>query len=231
MVAQPLTQGTELPPQFGALLTEAPIKLSQRKTNAAQQYEAMLNDAAAKSRRRSKPPLQVVEKIPEFERDVANSEHHIDIYLGSFVDLVQQAAQSDENARAFDDWADGLDLAVAFEDYEKKVVPLYKMHAAILRKVVKGWNRRAKAGEIEPDLPPELDTRVKRLKTRINRLTQQITKREDNELIARLLIRVARHRPLSGAEKIRLSDAVRVKVKYKIEPSERREDWYGDNAR
>jgi len=73
--------------------------------------------------------------------------------------------------------------------------------------------------------------RVRQLDARVKKLTRLITKREDNELISRLLIRVGNHRPLTAAEKIRLSDAVRMKVKYRIEPSARREDWYGDNAR
>lgn len=231
MVTQPVTQETELPPNFGALLEEAYARLSQQDGLAVQESNEILINESAKSFRRTNPPLQVADKIPEFEGDVAKSEYLIDVFLGSFVNLVRQAAQDDKDAHAFDVWADGQDLAEVFESYEEKLVPLWKMHAAIFRKIVKGWNRRAAAGEIEPDLPPKLARRVEQLGTRINKLTRQITKREDNELIARLLIRVARHRPLSGAEKIRLSDAVRVKVKYKIEPSDRREDWYGDNAR
>ncbi len=231
MAVQTLTQGTERLPQYGVWLEEAYERLSQRDSLAVQESNEILLKESAKSSRRTTPPLQMAEKIPEFERDVAKGEHLIDVYLGIFVNIVREAAQSDENARAFDVWADGQDLAEVLETYENKVVPLYKQNAAILRKVVKGWKRGARAGKIEPDLPPELAKRVKRLDTRINRLTRQITKREDNELIARLLIRVARHRPLSGAEKIRLSDAVRVKVKYKIEPSIHREDWHGDNVR
>ncbi len=231
MDTQPVTQETVPLGQLVEFLDEASTKVTNRIESPDQEFVQILNDAAARSPKRTHKPIQMTAMVSEFEDDVAYGEYLIDVYLGSFVNRVRQAAQNDENARAFDDWADGLDLAVALEDYEKKVVPLYKMHAAILRKVVKGWNRRAKAGEIEPDLPPKLAKRVKKLDKRIDRLTRQITKREDNELIARLLIRVARHRPLSAAEKIRLSDAVRMKVKYKIEPSIYREDWYGDNAR
>ena len=231
MVMQQETQEVEPPRQFGVLLTEAPARLSQQNNTAVQQFEAMLNYAAAKSRHQSKTPIQVADKIPAFEGNVATGEFLVNVFLGSFVNLVHQAAQDDERAHAFDVWADGQDLAIAFDTYERTVVPLYKESTAILRKVVKGWNRRAKAGELEPGLPPELARRVEQLDKRIRKLTRQITKKEDNELIARLLIRVGNHRPLTAAEKIRLSDAVRVKVKYKIEPSERRADWYGDNAR
>ena len=231
MAMQQATQETELPPNFGVLLEEAYARLSRQDSSAIQESNEILNNEAAKSSRRAIPPIQVTEMVSEFEGDVTFSEQLIGFSLDSFVTLIQQAGQDDDEAHAFDVWADGQDLAEVFETYERVLVPLLKEHGAVLRKVVKGWNRRAKAGELEPDLPPKLAKRVKRLDTRINKLTRQITKSEDNELIARLLIRVAKHRPLSGAEKIRLSDAVRMKVKYKIEPSERREDWYGDNAR
>lgn len=231
MEMQPVTQGTELPGQFRELIAEAPARLAHQHGTATQQFEAQLNNAAAKSRHRSNPPLQVAQLVAQFEGDVTNSEQLVDFGLVGFVEFVRDAGRDDDKARAFNDWADGQDLAEVLETYEKTVVPLYEQHAAILRKVVKGWKRRAKAGDIEPDLPPKLAKRVKRLDTRINKLTRQITKREDNELIARLLIRVGNHRPLTGAEKIRLSDAVRMKVKYKTEPSERRADWYGDDGR
>jgi len=81
------------------------------------------------------------------------------------------------------------------------------------------------------ELPPELVERVKQLETRLRELEEAGTPREDNEVVARLLISIGNYRPLTGAEKIRLSDAVRMKVKYRIEPSVRRQDWYGDNAR
>ena len=81
------------------------------------------------------------------------------------------------------------------------------------------------------ELPPELAKRVKQLETRLQELEEAGTPREDNEVVARLLISIGNYRPLTGAEKIRLSDAVRMKVEYKTEPSERRADWYGDNGR
>lgn len=81
------------------------------------------------------------------------------------------------------------------------------------------------------ELPPELARRVKQLETRLQELEEAGTPREDNEVVARLLISIGEYRPLSPAEKIRLSDAVRMKVKYKVEPSIRRADWHGDNVR
>ena len=231
MVLQQEMQNAEMPPQFGELLSEAPARLSSQNDSAVQEFKAVLNNAATKSPKRTHKAIQVAELVSEFEADLITSEQLVGRFLENFVNLVRQAAQDDEKAHAFDVWADGQDLAEALETFEKKVAPLFREHAATFRKIVRGWNRRARAGEIEPDLPENLANRVKRLNTRINRLTRQITKREDNELIAWMLIRVARHRPLSGAEKIRLSDAVRMKVKYKVEPSIHREDWYGEDGR
>ena len=81
------------------------------------------------------------------------------------------------------------------------------------------------------ELSPELAERVKQLETRLLELEEAGTPREDNEVVARLLISIANYRPLTGTEKIRLSDAVRMKVEFRTEPSIYREDWYGDNGR
>lgn len=81
------------------------------------------------------------------------------------------------------------------------------------------------------ELPPELAERVKQLEMRLQELEEAGTPGEDNEVVARLLISIGNYRPLTGAEKIRLSDAVRMKVEFKCEPSVRRADWYGDDGR
>ena len=81
------------------------------------------------------------------------------------------------------------------------------------------------------EMPPELAERVKQLETRLQELEEAGTPREDNEVVARILIAIGEYRPLSPAEKIRLSDAVRMHVKVRNDPSERRADWYGDDGR
>ena len=231
MAVQTLTKGTERLPQFGVWLEEACARGSRQDSPAVQGFNEILINESAKSFRRTNPPIQMAEKIPELESDVANSEQLINRYLGIFVNLIREAAQSDENARAFDVWADGQDLAEVFESYEEKLVPLWKTHAEIFRKIVKGWNRRAAAGEIEPDLPPRLTIRVAHLDLHIRTLTEQVTKKHDNDLVARLLMRIGKQRELSLAEQFRLVDAVRLNWKVKEEPSVRRADWYGDDGR
>ena len=209
MVLQQATKGVELPPQFGELLAETSTGLPGRN------YK----------------PKQMKQEISRFKKDIDESEQLVNFALVGFVEFVRDAGQDDDAARKFDKWMDDLDIARAFAMYEKMVVPGLKERAAILRKVVEGWNRLADAGLIEPDLPPQLAERVAQLETRISELTEEITKEEDNELVARLLIRVGNHRPLSPAEKIRLSDAIRRRVQVRSTPSERRADWYGADGR
>ena len=209
MVLQQEMQSAEMPPQFGELLADTSIGLPGKK------YK----------------PKQMKQEISRFKKDIDESEQLVNFALVGFVEFVRDAGQDDDAARKFDKWMNDVDIARAFAMYKKMVVPGLKERAAILRKVVEGWNRLADAGLIEPDLPPQLAERVAQLDTRVSELTRQITKREDNELIAWMLIRVARHRPLSGAEKIQLSDAVRMNVKVRKDPSVRRADWYGADGR
>ncbi len=209
MVMQQATQETALPPQFGEWLAETTTGLPGRKHKAR----------------------QMKQEISRFERDIEESEQLVNFALVGFVELVRQAGQDDDAARKFDEWTDDLDLAQTLAMYEEMVVPGLKERASILHKIVGGWHRMADAGLIEPDLPPQLTERAAQLDTCIRELTAEITKREDNELITRLLIRVGNHRPLSPAEKIRLSDAIRRRVQVRSTPSERRSDWYGDDGR
>ena len=226
MALQPLTQGTGLPEQFGELLAEAPARLSRQHYPVIQEFEKNPNDAAA----RSHQPIPVGEKVSRFESNLTDNEQLVNSALTGFVEFVRQAGQDDEMARAFDNWSDGLDLATALDTYETQVVPGLREHAAILHSIVLEWNRLANAGVIEPDLPPHLTERVAQLDTHIRELTEAITSRHDNDLVARLLIRVGRHRRLTLAEQLRLADAVRLDWKVKGKPSVRRADWYGDDG-
>ncbi len=209
MAVQPLTRETELPSQFGALLAETPTGLPGRN------YKAK----------------QMKQEISRFEKDVEESEQLVNFALVGFVDFVRDAGQDDDAARKFDDWTDDLDLAQTFAAYEEKMVPPLRERAAILRRVVEGWHRMAAAGLIEPDLPPQLAERVAHLDALISELTEEVTRQHDNDLVARLLMRVGKQRQLTLDEQFRLVDAVSLNWKVKEEPSVRRADWYGDDGR
>ena len=209
MVTQPVIQGTELPGQFGELLAEATTGLPDRN------YK----------------PMQMKQEITRFEKDIKKSEQLVDATLAGFVEFVRQAGQDDATAHKFDEWTDEFDLAQTLAMCEELMIPGMREHAAILRKVVEGWHRMADAGLIEPDLTPQLAERVAQLDARIRELTQEITKKHDNDLVARLLMRVGKQRQLTLAEQFRLVDAVRLDWKVKNEPSVRRADWYDDDGR
>ena len=209
MVLQPVSQATELPDQFGELLSGANARLSRRKDK----------------------PLQMTERIAHFERDLIYSEQLVNDVLDELVEFIRKAGQDDNTAREFDEWTGELDLAEAFNAYENKVIPVMNEHAAILRKIVEGWNRMAEAGEIEPDLPPELVGRAAQLDVRIKGHIEAVTKKQDNDLVARLLIRVAGIRKLTHAEEMRMYDAAREAVPAPGYPSVHRSDWYGDDGR
>lgn len=194
-------------------------------------FEDLLADVTKKRSRKKDRPRQMAEKIARFEEDVSNSERLVEATLAGFVDFVREAGQDDDAARRFDEWTAEFDLTQTLAMCEEKMIPGLKEHAAILRKVARGWKRRAKAGDIEPELPPKLAKRVKRLDARIKGLTDEITKQHDNDLVARLLMRIGKQRQLTLDEQLRLVDAVRLDWKVKEEPSVRRADWYGDDGR
>ena len=193
--------------------------------------EELLSAVTQKKSRRKNRPVQLAEEISRFEQNIQNSEQLVDATLAGFVEFVRQAGQDDDAAHRLDEWTDEFDLAQTLAMCEERMIPGLKEHAAILRKVVKGWKRQARAGELEPDLPPKLAKRVKRLDAHIKELTRQITKKHDNDLVARLLMRIGKQRKLTLAEQFRLADAVSLDWKVKEEPSLRRADWYGDDGR
>ncbi|MCY3917267.1 MAG: hypothetical protein OXG49_14765 [Chloroflexi bacterium] len=231
MAVQQETQEIEMPPHFGEWLVKATANLSQRKDEAWEELAETPPHAAAKSAQKSDTPIPITEMVTQFEGDVTRCEEYINTGIVGFVEFVRQAGLDDDVALKFDNWTVDLDLAQTFTMIEEQLAPHIKAQTAFLRSIAGDWHRRARAGEIMPDLPQELAERVSQLDACVKMLTRQVSKRENNELIARLLIRVGNHRPLTAAEKIRLSDAVRTKVKYRTEPPAHREDWYGDNVR
>ena len=206
MALQPLTQEVELPAQFGDMLAEASASLSRRENK----------------------PARVAKDIPRLEQDIEASEHLVSV-IEEYFGFVRQAGQDDDAARKIVKWADELDrdLAEIFDSYEEKLFPALKERAVILSRVIEGWHHLADAGLIEPDLPPQLAERVAQLDARTSELTEAITKQYDNDLVARLLMRIGKQRKLTIAEQLRLADAVTLEWKVLNQPSLRRADWYG----
>jgi len=153
MAVQQETQETELPPHFGEWLVKATTNLSPRKDEAWQEFAGTIPHAAAKSTQKSDSPIPVTEMVTQFEGDVTGCEEYINIGLDGFVEFVRQAGLDDDVALKFDIWTVDLDLAQTFTMFEEQLAPHIKAQTAFLRRIVGDWNRRAKAGEIKPDLP------------------------------------------------------------------------------
>ncbi|MCE2489526.1 MAG: hypothetical protein J4G17_06085 [Anaerolineae bacterium] len=148
-----------------------------------------------------------------------------------FVDFVRRAGQDDEAALAFENWTREFGLLAAFNELELIGAARLVDYAADLIEIVDGWHRMADAGLIEPDLPRQLAERVAHLDSLIRNLTEEITRQYDNDLVARLLMRIGKQRQLTLDEQLRLADAVSLDWKVKEEPSLRRADWYGADGR
>jgi len=62
-------------------------------------------------------------------------------------------------------------------------------------------------------------------------VVEQLSEEEQDDLISRILVRRAEHRPLTIQEKLRLFDAAKIRNEIREMPSPRREDWYDDEGR
>ena len=66
---------------------------------------------------------------------------------------------------------------------------------------------------------------------KLSELEEQLTEARDNEQIARLLVQISEHRPLTADEKIHLLHSCILHAPIDNPPSMRREDWYDDDGR
>ena len=211
MVMQSVTQGIEPPAPFGTLLSA-----SAQQTPRPSLIPTQLAEAA--------------EALAGYEKILRKAEG-LTSQMEVIVEFARQAGQDDETACAFDQWTETYGPAGFFDACEETLTPGLNRYAANFNKDVEGWQRIAAAGVIGPELPLQLAERIVQLDARIKKLTKEVTKKYDNDLVARLLMRIGKQRQLTLAEQFRLVDAVRLDWKVKEEPSVRRADWYGDDGR
>ncbi len=209
MVMPPVTQGVEPPTQFGEWLSETARQIT-RPTLRPKKFTAT--------------------EISAFEKYIGSVGNMAELWQ-LFVDFVRRAGQDDEAALAFENWTREFGLLAAFNELELIGAARLVDYAADLIEIVDGWHRMADAGLIEPDLPRQLAERVAHLDSLIRNLTEEITRQYDNDLVARLLMRIGKQRQLTLDEQLRLADAVSLDWKVKEEPSLRRADWYGADGR
>ncbi|MCY4022507.1 MAG: hypothetical protein OXF32_03590 [Anaerolineaceae bacterium] len=167
-------------------------------------------------------------EISTFENYICSVEELTDL-CEWIVDFVRRAGQDDDTALAFDKWTGELGLLYVFEELKRVGTETLIDSSADLVEIADGWKSLARVRIVEPDLPPQLAKRVIHLDTRIRELTEEVNRQHDNDLVARLLMRIGRQRELTLDEQFRLADAVRLDWKVKEEPSVRRADWYGDD--
>ena len=170
------------------------------------------------------------QEISEFERDLRKAEE-LTGTVESFLESIRQAAQDDEKARELDQLTDEPDLSKVIKAFEQNFVSDATVKIGNLVKAFEDWSKFAGSRTAKSTLPVPLSRRVEQLDRKQKTLADELGKDYDNELILRLLTRVARYRPLTIAESLRLDDAAKLEWKVKNQPSVRRTDWYGDDGR
>ena len=175
-------------------------------------------------------PVTTISNIRQFEQEVRLAEYSLDRAEG-VLDFVKQAGQHDAEAVKFDEWTGDVGPVEAIDSFVKLVDTYLETYIKNLTEVVAGWNHLAKARILEPAMPDTLVQRVERLESRAATFIAELGKAHDNDLVARLLMRIGKQRKLTLDEQFRLVDAVRLDWKVKEEPSVRRADWYGDDGR
>lgn len=207
MALQSLTQRIEPPAPFGTLLSASAQQTPRPSLTPAQLAE-------------------VAENFAGYEKILCKAEK-LTAQFEAVVEFARQAGQDDETARAFDRWTESYGPAGFFDACEETLAPGLNRYADNFNKDVEGWQRIAAAGVIGPELPLQLAERIVQLDARIEKLTKEVIKIYDNDLVARLLMRVGKQRQLTLDEQLRLADAVTLEWKVLNEPSLRRADWYG----
>ncbi len=166
-------------------------------------------------------------EVREFERDVLSAEEFAD-FIESFVEQLRQAGKDDDKARDIDTITGNPDLSKALEIFEMTYVDEAKRQVGILDNRVKHWPEFASSRLLNSTLPNPLVQRVIQLDIQLNEWVDEVFKDYNNTLIMQLFTRVAKFRPLTLGEKMRLDDAAKLEWKVKSHPSYHRGDWYDE---
>lgn len=170
-----------------------------------------------------------IAEIMRFERDVENSKEFFELFRWMLA-VFKQAGLHGETAKQVDERMSDYAQALAEGD---RWVKLLGEHVDILTRIFQGltsWIKQSgNNDQTEEALKRSLQIRL-HIK-QYDQLFQEFDQNWGEELLAKILIQVARYRTLSAKEKIFLLDAAKIDVPIKKMPSMRREDWYGDNGR
>lgn len=201
-----------------------------QETGLPARFAEFLSGTGERLARPPRRPVRLKGGVAGFEQDILGVEQ-LAAAIERFVEFMRQAGQDDGKAREFDEWTGDRDLAEVIATFEQQIVHNTGELAATLLRQVESWGELADSGIIEPVLPPQLVERVTQLDARVKALADELCMQQKNELVARLLIRVAGLRPLTNSEALRMYDAAGVAVPAPGYPSVHRSDWYDDDGR
>lgn len=168
-------------------------------------------------------------EIREFERDVLEVERHA-VSIEAFVERVRQAGMDDKKANEFDELTDDPDLSETLDVFDREYVSSVRQQMENLVERAEHWPTLANSRLVTSSLPNSLVLKVFRLNNQLNEWSEELYKEYDNILIMRLFTRVAKYRPLSLSEKLRLDDAAKLEREIVNQPSVRRKDWYAEDG-
>ena len=182
--------------------------------------------AALRMRPNKRSPIEAVK---QFETDVEGSWEYFELFQGILA-LFKQAGLHGETAKQVDE---------RMGDYAKVLaegnrwVRLLGERVDILTNIFRGLTNWIK--QFDPnDQVEEALTHAHQIELHVkqyDQILQEFDRDWGEELLANILIQVAKYRPLTAKEKIFLLDAARIDIPIKKMPSMRREDWYGDDGR
>ena len=226
MISQPVPDQQSMQiGKWGALAIDAVHRLrtswkeGQRATTGPQWY--------VRRPRRETTTLSIDKKVRELKDDVQRAED-IAASVKSFVERIRQAGMDDKKAREFDELTVNPDLSKVMEIYKREYVAVAREQIRNLLKRVECWPNDPNSRPLKDSAPNPLVWRIVQLDVRLNEWTDELYRDHNNVLVMRLFTRVARHRPLTIAEKLRLDDAAKLDWKVKVQPSVHREDWYDE---
>lgn len=176
------------------------------------------------SRREAVESFYIDKEVREFERDVLEVERRA-VSIEAFVERVRQAGMDDKQAKEFDELTEDPDLSKTLDVFEREYVISVKQQVENLVERAELWPILDNSRLLTASLPM-----VFRLDKQLNEWAEELYKEYDNVLIMRLFTRVAKYRPLTLAEKLRLDDAAKLEWEVVNQPSVRRRDWYGEDG-
>lgn len=170
-----------------------------------------------------------IEAAKLFQTDVEISREYFDLFQG-LLTLFKRAGLHHETAKQVDECMGDYAQALAEGN---RLVRLLGERVDILTRIFHGLTHWIKQSDHKDQIEAALKqtAQVDPFIKEYEQIVQELNEEWDEQLMAKILIQVAKFRNLSAKEKIFLLDAAKIDVPIKKMPSMHREDWYGDDGR